>query len=77
MERELQKYLENPILGGGHCRQNIDFSVVGGFVFGFVFEDFLVSMVKYGEGNGTPLQHSCLENPTDGGAWWAAIYGVA
>ena len=30
-----------------------------------------------GEGNGTPFQYSCLENPTDGGAWWAAIYGVA
>ena len=30
-----------------------------------------------GEGNGNPLQYSCLENPTDGGAWWAAIYGVA
>ena len=30
-----------------------------------------------GEGNGTPLQYSCLENPTDGGAWWAAVYGVA
>ena len=29
-----------------------------------------------GEGNGTPLQCSCLENPRDGGAWWAAIYGV-
>ena len=29
------------------------------------------------EGNGTPLQYSCLENPTDGGAWWAAIHGVA
>ena len=29
-----------------------------------------------GEGNGTPLQYSCLENPRDGGAWWAAIYGV-
>ena len=28
-------------------------------------------------GNGTPLQYSCLENPMDGGAWWAAIYGVA
>ena len=28
------------------------------------------------EGNGTPLQYSCLENPMDGGAWWAAIYGV-
>ena len=31
----------------------------------------------YGEGNGTPLQYSCLENPRDGGAWWAAVYGVA
>ena len=29
-----------------------------------------------GEGNSTPLEHSCLENPTDGGAWWAAVYGV-
>ena len=30
-----------------------------------------------GEGNGKPLHCSCLENPRDGGAWWAAIYGVA
>ena len=30
-----------------------------------------------GEGNGTLLQYSCLENPRDGGAWWAAVYGVA
>ena len=30
-----------------------------------------------GERNGTPLQYSCLENPRDGGAWWAAVYGVA
>ena len=30
-----------------------------------------------GEGNGTPLQYSCLENPMDGEAWWAAVYGVA
>ena len=29
------------------------------------------------EGNGNPLQYSCLENPRDGGAWWAAVYGVA
>ena len=29
-----------------------------------------------GEGNGTPLQHSCLENPMDRGAWWAAVHGV-
>ena len=30
-----------------------------------------------GEGNGTPLQYSCLENPMDGRAWWAAVHGVA
>ena len=30
-----------------------------------------------GEGNGTQLQYSCLENPMDGGAWWAAVHGVA
>ena len=30
-----------------------------------------------GEGNGTPLQYSCLENPMDGGAWWAAVQGVS
>ena len=30
-----------------------------------------------GEGNGTPLQYSCLENPMDGGAWWAAVHEVA
>ena len=29
-----------------------------------------------GEGNGTPLQYSCLENPMDGGAWWATAHGV-
>ena len=43
-----------------------------------------VSVVMYGceswtigEGNGTPLQYSCLENPMDGGAWWTAVHGVA
>ena len=30
-----------------------------------------------GEGNGNPLQYSCMGNPRDGGAWWAAVYGVA
>ena len=37
--------------------------------------DFSLSCV--GEGNGNPLQCSCLENPKDGGAWWAAVCGVA
>ena len=38
---------------------------------------FHFSLSCFGEGNGNPLQCSCLENPRDGGAWWAAIYGVA
>ena len=38
---------------------------------------FHFSLSFIGEGNGNPLQYSCLENPRDGGAWWAAIYGVA
>ena len=37
----------------------------------------LLSLSCIGEGNGNPLQCSCLENPRDGGAWWAAIYVVA
>ena len=37
---------------------------------------FHFSLSCIGEGNGTPLQCSCLENPRDGGAWWAAVYGV-
>ena len=38
---------------------------------------FHFSLSCVGEGNGHPLQCSCLENPRDGGAWWAAVYGVA
>ena len=37
---------------------------------------FHFSLSCIGEGNGNPLQCSCLENPKDGGAWWAAVYGV-
>ena len=38
---------------------------------------FHFSLSCFGEGNGNPLQRSCLENPRDGEAWWAAVYGVA
>ena len=38
---------------------------------------FHFSLSCIGEGNGNPLQCSCLGNPRDGGAWWASIYGVA
>ena len=44
--------------------------------------DYAICIVSWhsqllGEGNGTPLQYSCLENTMDGGAWWAAVHGVA
>ena len=38
---------------------------------------FHFSLSCIGDGSGIPLQYSCLENPRDGGAWWAAVYGVA
>ena len=38
---------------------------------------FYISHASFGEGNSTPLQYSCLENPMDGGAWRAAVHGVA
>ena len=38
---------------------------------------FIVSSPHNGEGNGTPLQYSCLENPMNRGAWWATVHGVA
>ena len=42
-----------------------------------VGHDWVTSLSRTGDGNGNPLQSSCLENPRDGGAWWAAVYGVA
>ena len=45
------------------------------FLTSFIQKSF--GSPSYGEGNGTPLQYSCLENPMDGGDWWAAVHGVA
>ena len=42
-----------------------------------VGQDWAISLSCIGEGNGNPLQCSCLENPKDGGGWWAAVYGIA
>ena len=48
------------------------------FYFIFFMAEFLnACKFSTGEGNGTPLQYSCLENPMGGGAWWAAVHGVA
>ena len=41
------------------------------------FKNWVLEMFYIREGNGTPLQYSCLENPVDGGAWWAAVREVA
>ena len=50
-----------------------------------VYSNYLKSLCRIwisvymsiGEGNGKPLQYSCLENPMDGEAWWAAVHGIA
>ena len=39
-------------------------------------DDLIGNMEFHREGNGNPLQYSCLENPVDGGAWWAAVHRV-
>ena len=51
-------------------------SLVGCSPWGCEASD-MTSLSCIGEGNGNPLQCSCLENPRDSGAWWAAVYGVA
>ena len=53
---------------------NVVITFIGGHYLAY-HSDFSLSCI--GEGNGNPLQCSCLENLRDGGAWWAAVYGVA
>ena len=48
------------------------------YFLNYLFHHYICTFyTSYGEGNGNPLQYSCLENPMDGGAWWAAVHGVA
>ena len=47
------------------------------FFLSYMFHLCLNSTHEHGEGNGNPLQYSCLENPMDRGAWWATVHGVA
>ena len=59
------------LAGEFHGQKNL----VGYGPFGHKDLDMTEQLTR--EGNGTPLQYSCLENPRDGGAWWAVVYGVA
>ena len=80
-EGRRRQWQPNPVLlpGKSHARR----SLVGCSPWGLEESDtterlhFPFSLSCIGEGNGDPLQCSCLENPRDGRAWWAAVYGVA
>ena len=78
-ELTLRPHELQPLPGKSHRRR----SLVGCSPWGPEESDttewlhFHFSLSWIGEGNGNPLQCSCLENPRDGGAWWAAVYGVA
>ena len=59
-----------------NIRVHVSFSVM--ILSGYVPRSGIAgSKGTFGEGNGNPLHCSCLENPRDGGAWWASVYGVA
>ena len=58
--------------GGLQSMGSLSQTGLSDFTFTFHF-----SLSCIGEGNGNPLQCSCLENPRDGGAWWAAVHGIA
>ena len=74
--------LRHPIAVLLHGKSHGQRSLVGCSAWGREESDtterlpFHFSLSCIGEGNGNPLQCSCLENPRDGGAWWAAVYGV-
>ena len=64
--------------GERHTMQLSSVRTVGLFKNGTQLEaHFPFALSCIGEGSGNPFQCSCLENPRDGGAWWAAVYGVA
>ena len=81
MTSQRRQWHPTPVLlpGKSHGRR----SLVGCSPWGCLESDrterlhFHFSLSCIGEGNGNPLQYSCLENPRDGGAWWAAVSGVA
>ena len=66
-------FLINYLFG---CAGHVGSLVAACRIFLFIFFSLVSTSGMFGEGNGTPLQYSCLENPMDGGAWWAAVHEV-
>ena len=60
-----------------HCRNSSSKRKRKMFQYLSIYQSIYLLNIIYGGVNGNPLQCSCLENPRDGGAWWAAAYGVA
>ena len=78
LEQRRQWHLTPALLPGkSHGRRSLVGCSPGGHDESDMTEQLHFSLSCIGEGNGNPLQCSCLENPRDEGAWWAAIYGVA
>ena len=79
MEKAMPPHTPVLLPGKSHGRR----SLVGCSPWGCLGSDTTEQLHSYfslsciGEGNGNPLQCFCLENPRNGGAWWAAIYGIA
>ena len=68
--------LHCPLTGGGQVHPRPQGTSTNTFSEASANSQLKVTRHVRGEGNGTPLQYSCLENPMDGGAWWAAVHGV-
>ena len=69
--------IRSPPTPSSHPGCHITLSRVPNAHFLIQVPELLFPSIPLGEGNGNPLQYSCLENPRDRGAWWAAVYGVA
>ena len=80
MEFSRQEYWSGvPLPSPGEGLPVVNHLILPRFNLALVYRDqvFSINSCLRGEGNGTPLQYSCLENPMDGGAWWTTVHGVA
>ena len=74
---ELKSHILHGAMENQNIKTQITLSIIFYMVFHFSKEMLSPQEESFWEGNGNPLQYSCLENPIDRGAWWAAVHGVA